>query len=55
MKTYKIQVIGCDATTTFSMQLSPEEFVLVERLCALCTETSTYGCEPVMYIKEVEA
>jgi len=41
-KKYAIYVRGCDDTTEFEMELTQDEFKLIEKLAAKCTETSTY-------------
>jgi hypothetical protein len=49
-KTYEIHVCGCDATTTFDMELTEVEYGVINRVALKCTAASTYGCEPTMYI-----
>jgi len=53
-KTYYINVYGCDATTSFDMELTDAEYEVVDRVAKKCTATSTYGCEPTMVINPKE-
>lgn len=53
-RTYEINVCGCDATTTFDMELTATEYEVIDRVALKCTATSTYGCEPTMYINPKE-
>lgn len=50
---YRIDVSGCDDTTTFKVWLTDEEYDLVKGICDKCTATSTYGCMPTMEITNV--
>ena len=52
--TYKISVDGCDDSTFFNMELTKNEFNLLESVVDKCNETSTYGCMPVMTITKAE-
>lgn len=49
---YKIYIHGCDDTTKFSMELTREEFALVQRIAALSAENSDYGCQPTLTVEE---
>lgn len=53
MKKYRIDVHGCDDTTTVYMALDKEAYKVVKMLCEAVTETSTYKCEPTMVITEL--
>lgn len=53
-KKYIIELIGCDDTTSFEMELTQEELNLLTRVSELSKETSTYGCMPTMWIEELE-
>mgnify|MGYP001064576776 CR=1 FL=1 len=48
---YKIIVSGCDDSTEVSMELTDEEFKLIQKLAEKITATSSYGCMPTMDIK----
>lgn len=52
MRKYKIELKGCDGTTEFVMELTSGQAELVEKLGKLSEETSQYGCEPTLHIKE---
>lgn len=54
MKKYKINVIGCDDTTIFEVELAEHEYNLIKMICEKCTDTSQYGCQPTMSIEEIE-
>jgi hypothetical protein len=54
-KEYEINVIGCDDTTTFQVELTKKEFELVKRICETCTATSSYNCQPKMQISPVNS
>lgn len=47
-QTYWIKLEGCDDSTGFQMDLNPNEFELLLRVAKLSSETSMYGCQPVM-------
>ena len=51
---YLITVDGCDDTTSFELDLTPEELVVAQRIADKCTETSTYGCMPRMTVTQAE-
>jgi hypothetical protein len=54
VKKYMIQVIGCDDSTDIKIELSIEEFRIVDRIARLITDKSTYQCEPRMAVYEIE-
>ena len=49
---HKIELVGCDDTTCFYMELTDEELNLLKRVSELSKETSEYGCMPTMWIDE---
>lgn len=53
-KQYKIEVDGCDDSTSIQMALNQEEFTLVDSIAGQITATSNYGCMPRMTITLVE-
>lgn len=53
-KVYEIGVHGVDDSTIFKMELTDEEYKIVNKVAKLCTDTSKYPCMPVMYIAEIE-
>ena len=48
---YEITVTGCDDETTVHMELSDQEYELIDRLADLISTRSTYSCMPVMGIE----
>ena len=52
-KTYEIVLDGCDDSTKFEMELTNEEFELLEKVSAKSNEASKYCCMPRMYLYEV--
>ena len=52
-KLYSIDLEGCDDDTSFEMELTTQEYGLLERVSKLANETSTYGCMPRMYVTEI--
>lgn len=51
-KKYIINIEGCDAETTFVMELTDYEVQIILEVARKSQETSTYGCMPIMYVKE---
>lgn len=49
---YRLDVIGCDATTTIVLELTETEYAFLQRVANLVTKTSTYTCEPIMQLEE---
>lgn len=49
-KTYMVSLDGCDDTTMFKMDLTEEEFNLIERLSIRSLDVSYYNCMPVLKI-----
>lgn len=52
MKTYLVENIGCDDTTTFEIGLTDEELKTVLRFIKLNNKNSTYRCMPKIDIYE---
>jgi len=52
MNKVKIRVVGCDASTDFEMDISPEELEFLERLEQKCNSTSSCICEPRIRVME---
>ena len=51
MKTkYVIELIGCDDTTNFEMELTEDELKLLQRVAKKSKETSSYSCMPIMRV-----
>lgn len=53
LNTYKIILEGCDDTTVFDMELTDDEYNLLVRVSEKANETSTYMCEPRMYVQKI--
>lgn len=51
-KSYVIELIGCDDTTRFLMELNEKEFKLIEKISKISKETSSYGCMPTLVVEE---
>lgn len=51
---YEITVTGCDDETTVYMELSDQEYELIDRLADLICTRSAYSCMPVMEIEETD-
>lgn len=43
-----VVVSGCDDTTEFEMEMNEQEYEFFKRLCKLSTDTSSYGCMPIL-------
>jgi hypothetical protein len=50
-KSYRISVNGCDDSTHIELELTDEEFALIDAVARKVTNKSTYLCEPTMSIK----
>lgn len=53
MDTYTIKLIGCDDTTDFEMQLTPEEVDVLERVSLASDYASSSVCQPTLTIRKV--
>ena len=51
---YEITVTGCDDKTVVSMELTAQEYGLIDRLADLISTRSAYNCMPVMDIEEAD-
>lgn len=49
---YVITLHGCDASTSFVMDLTDDERALVERMSRLSDGASTYQCMPVLVVEK---
>jgi len=49
---YEIRIRGCDDETIFTIELTEQEKILIDRISELSILTSNYQCMPKMYIKE---
>jgi hypothetical protein len=52
-KLYELNIIGCDDTTTFMVEIDERELEVVKMICDKSESTSQYGCQPVMKVSEV--
>ena len=51
----KIEIGGCDDSTKFDMDdLTYDEVTFLLRIQAISQEASTYGCQPIFKIEELE-
>lgn len=53
-KKYRISVHGCDDSTIIEKELTEDELKTIQSVAAEVTETSEYGCMPIMIIEELE-
>lgn len=51
---YEITVTGCDDSTIVYMELSAQEYELINHLADLISTRSAYSCMPVMDIEEAD-
>ena len=51
-KSYIITLHGCDDSTSFGMELTGEQTLLIKEMEKLADDASTYGCMPIMTIEE---
>ena len=51
---YEITVTGCDDKTVVSMELTAQEYGLIDHLADLISTRSEYSCMPVMDIEEAD-
>jgi hypothetical protein len=51
MKTY-VCLSGCDDSTRFSLETTPEERAFLEKLAKISVEHSSYNCMPTMKISD---
>lgn len=52
-KRYTIILAGCDDITYFDMELTQEEYALLQKVSEMSKEASSHICMPVMRIEEV--
>ena len=51
-KEYLVVVQGCDDSTDIIIQADDIKFDIIKELADQVTKASTYGCQPVMSIRE---
>lgn len=49
-----VHLVGCDETTTVSIEVSPAELQLLKRLAAVTRAASQYDCMPKMAVGDAE-
>jgi hypothetical protein len=54
MNTIRLNVQGCDDTTTVDIEVTDEQLAFLRRLAILVAESSTYGCQPTIEVVELE-
>lgn len=54
VRKYKITVTGCDDETVVTMELTAQEYELIDQLADLISTRSEYSCMPVMDIGEAD-
>ena len=53
-KKYRISVHGCDDSTIIEKELTEDELKIIQSVASEVTETSEYGCMPIMEVEELE-
>ena len=53
-KKYRISVHGCDDSTIIEKELTEDELKIIQSVASEVTETSEYGCMPIMIVEELE-
>lgn len=53
MSLYKIELRGCDDTTSFMKEMTDEELSFLVTIACDANKTSTYSCMPTMHIYEM--
>ena len=53
-KKYRISVHGCDDSTIIEKELTEDELKTIQLVAKEVTETSEYGCMPIMIVEELE-
>lgn len=47
----RVNIIGCDDSTIFDIEVNSDELKFLEKICAKSKETSTYECQPIIEIE----
>lgn len=50
----RITVYGCDDSTSIEIELSYDEFQIIQTVAEMITEKSTYQCMPTMEVEKLE-
>ncbi len=50
----KITVYGCDDMTSIEIELSYDEYQIIQIVAEMITEKSTYQCMPTMEVVKIE-
>lgn len=50
-KIYEITLMGCDDWTCFNIELTDDEFMLIEKISKESERVSTYACMPTLQIE----
>lgn len=51
---YIIELIGCDATTTFIVKVSDDIYKILKEISTFSQNISKYPCEPAMKVHTIE-
>ena len=54
MSKYIIELVGCDDTTEFTMDIDECDIDILKEVAKKSQETSTYSCQPKMFIYKEE-
>jgi len=50
----RITLAGCDDTTRIDLDVTKEQYEFLVHLNKLSGEASEYGCQPVLYVGEIQ-
>jgi hypothetical protein len=50
---YVVRLIGCEDETRLTVNLTPEEVILLDKIEKLSREASEYDCMPILVIENV--
>jgi hypothetical protein len=51
----EVTLSGCDDQTEFVLDMTPAQYRYIQEISEVANAASTYGCQPRMYVKEVDA
>ena len=54
MSKYIIELVGCDDTTEFTMDIDECDIDILKEVAKKSQETSTYQCQPKMFLYKEE-
>lgn len=51
MTKVKINIVGCDDSTIFDLEVTQKELIFLKKLSDISIKTSEYGCQPIIEIE----